>query len=464
MKGKGRGKQGDVGKVFSVHPRCSTAPLLSDLVKRHGLMRSMDGFNGWSDCREVWIHQVEAVPINPFCAPMVNPSIMLEDKERNEEDAVEDFVFGHGCVLGDHDWEVFCREVLLLEHPLLQTLDSVVEMVDEMIVYIVRAVAGCEDFASGPKSGLMRLVVMLVRLLLLCGGSGSFPREYAIARFGGIDPSVAGGPFPSHNGRGFAHKLVRRMVSLGRCVRGIIRVAWDHSVWRDPELMGLLGLEVGGGHSFSVVWRAAVGVGSPLALFMENVIGPSYVVDDTWGGGYIAHEYFSSTWRPGDMLMPMSSETIAGSVVPMMVYQGGRYADFGGVDRQYQIFLHNLHWGFMHQSKYTEVEGSARFPVDLLAVFGIKVGGAGVASREFHVANARCWLVGGGECLDEFGEKQDEVVMGRFLMPLRVSDVPGVAEEDARARRGVNRGAMLMRMMTEGHGFMSLVVGVSLEE
>jgi hypothetical protein len=117
------------------------------------------------------------------------------------------------------------------------------------------------------------------------------------------------------------------MVSLWRCVRGILllRDAWDHAVWRDPELMGL---EVGGGHSFSVVWRAAVGVGSPLALFMENVIGPLYVVDDTWGGGYIAHEYFSSTWRPGDMLMPMSSETISGSVVPMMVYQSGRYTDF----------------------------------------------------------------------------------------------------------------------------------------
>jgi hypothetical protein len=80
-------------------------------------------------------------------------------------------------------------------------LDSVVDMVDEIVVYIIHAVAGCEDFASGPKSGLMRLVVMLVRLLLLCGGSGSFPREYAIAWFGGIDPSVAGGPFPSHTGR-----------------------------------------------------------------------------------------------------------------------------------------------------------------------------------------------------------------------------------------------------------------------
>jgi len=166
----------------------------------------------------------------------------------------------------------------------------------------------------------------------------------------------------------------------------------------------------------------------------------------------------------------MSSETIPGSVVPMMVYQGGRYANFGGVDRQYQIFLHNLHWGFMHQSKYAGVGGSARFPVDLLAVFGIKVGGGGASSREFCVANARTWWVGGGECLDEFGEGQDEAVMARFLMPLRKSVVPGVAEQDVRARRGMDRGAVLMRMMTDARGsisdddIMSLVVGVSLEE
>jgi len=35
-------------------------------------------------------------------------------------------------------------------------------------------------------------------------------------------------------------------------------------------------------------------VGSPLAQFMENVIGPSYVIlgDIMWGGGYVVHEYF----------------------------------------------------------------------------------------------------------------------------------------------------------------------------
>ncbi len=114
----------------------------------------------------------------------------------------------------------------------------------------------------------------------------------------------------------------------------------------------------------------------------------------------------------------MSSETLAGRVVPMMVYQSGRCSNFGGVDRQYQIFLHNLHWGFMHKLKYVDEVGgggSAWFPADLLAVFGIEVGGGGGGAnpREFRVANARTWLigVGGKECLGEFGEVQAEAVM-----------------------------------------------------
>ena len=51
-----------------------------------------------------------------------------------------------------------------------QTLDAIVDMVDKMVVFIVRAAAGCPEFSSGPKSRLMVSVVMLVRFLLLVGG------------------------------------------------------------------------------------------------------------------------------------------------------------------------------------------------------------------------------------------------------------------------------------------------------
>jgi hypothetical protein len=124
----------------------------------------------------------------------------------------------------------------------------------------------------------------------------------------------------------------------------------------------------------------------------------------------------------------------------------------------------------MRKSKYTEVGGSGRFPVDLLAVFGIRVGGGGASPRGFRVANARTWLVGGGECLGEFGEEQDEAVMTRFLTPLRVSVMVGAAEWDMQVRRCVDRGAVLMRLMTDAcssisdDDIMSLVAGVRLED
>ncbi len=63
----------------------------------------------------------------------------------------------------------------------------------------------------------------------------------------------------------FAQKVVRRLTSLGRCVRGLIRVAWEHSVWEDPELVAKFGLEVGKTYYLCDVWRAVVGFAGELA-------------------------------------------------------------------------------------------------------------------------------------------------------------------------------------------------------
>ena len=94
--------------------------------------------------------------------------------------------------MDDGEWCLFCREVLLLEEPIAQTMDAVVAMVDEMLVFIVHAVAGKGDFVSSNGWRLMGLVVMLVRFLVLCGGSGILPYDYSMFRFGGVDPF--GGP------------------------------------------------------------------------------------------------------------------------------------------------------------------------------------------------------------------------------------------------------------------------------
>ena len=113
----------------------------------------------------------------------------------------------------------------------------------------------------------------------------------------------------------------------------------------------------------------------------------------------------------------MVSETIAGSVLPFLLKQCGRYSDFGSVDPQYQMFMHNLHWGFMHASKYQGLRGSARFPTDLLSVFGIMVGRRvdGARPLEFRLKGHRSWQLGGGDALTL---QQNKRVMTRFLSPL----------------------------------------------
>ena len=328
----------------------------------------------------------------------------------------------------------------------------------------------------GPR--LMDIVVMLVRFLMLCGGSGVFPRDYALACFGDVSPMVAGGPFAQRGGRERAHRMVRRLVSLGRCVRGLLRAAWEGVVWRDPELASLLGLGGRGPWKLSEVWRAVMGTDSSFAMIMQNIIGPAYHEGGTdWQREFIVHEYFSSTWTAPSGSSPMCSETISGAVIPMLVAGSGTYAGYGGVDRQYQLFLHNLHWNFMQDGKYLEMQGDDVFPRDFLAVFGITVGErvTGIAAgREFCVEEVGSWLIGGADCVGLFGDVGDKSVMDAFLSPLFLADNPGDTLEAVRAhRRGKHRARMVADMVQRGvfsggsvtdTEMMALVAGVSVDD
>lgn len=268
--------------------------------------------------------------------------------------------------------------------------------------------------------------------------------------------------------------MMRRLVSLGWCVRDLLRAAWEGAVWHDPELAGLLGLGGGGSWKLSEVWRAAMGEESAFSMIMENVIGPSYYRNGTgWQNGFIVHEYFSSAWACPSQSSPMCSETIPGAVtvIPMLVAGSGTYAGYGGVDRQYQLFLHNLHWAFLQDKKYVEMRGDDVFPQDFLAVFGITVGkqaSGRAGSREFCVADLRSWLVGGGDV-------KDKEVMGAFLSPLCLVENPGDTVEAVRARRRASkhRATMFTSMVQRGVAsrsgisdadVMALVAGVSLDD
>lgn len=430
-----------VGSEFSVHPRRSKIPSLLEVVKTYGVVAPARMLSGWSECREVFFHNLEAVPLNPFCSPLVDPSFLVADNRQDNADAVEDYIFGHDCDMTEGEWECFCRDVLLLGQPIARTFDAVIEMVDDMLETIVHAVCGGERFtyATGPQGPkLMDFVVVLARFLILCGGSGVMPRDYALARFGDVCPLVAGGPFVGREGRAAAHKVVRRLTSLGRCVRGLLRAAWDGAVWSDPVLAKVLGLGAGGSYVLADVWRAAMGMDSSFARIMQNIIGPSYEGESEWKDGHVIHEYFSSSWQPPFKLSPMSSDTIAGAVVLLIVHGSGVYSKYGGVDRQYQMFLHDLHWGFMHDAKYAFMCGDSAPSCDLLAVFGVtvgKVGGVGSA-REFCVDGVGSWMVGGeSDDLGQFGDVAGGDVMRWFLAPVYRSKLFHYRHSLARAAR-----------------------------
>ena len=142
----------------------------------------------------------------------------------------------------------------------------------------------------------------------------------------------------------------------------------------------------------------------------------------------------------------MSSETIGGTVVPHLLHKSGRYSDFGSVDRQYLIFLHNLHWGFMHKMKYMSLRGSARFPTDLLALFGIMVGRRVDCGRplEFRAGGCRSWRLGG---VGSSTLAQNKAAMSRFLSPLSCLRVFGMGQHEYLAVRFQASTAAVVAMM-----------------
>ena len=165
--------------AFTVSPCCSTAPRLSELIGRYGrLAPRCTDMSGWSEDFRVFFSFKQPIVIDPFHPAIVGAS------GSSGVDVVDDYLFGRDCRMSKKEWRRFCLEVLLLEAPIPQSLDAVVSMVDAMLVTIVRCVAGCDKFSVAPGGRLMTLVVALARFLLLCGGSGMLPREYALARFG----------------------------------------------------------------------------------------------------------------------------------------------------------------------------------------------------------------------------------------------------------------------------------------
>ena len=425
----------------------------------------------------------QPIVIDPFHPAIVGAS------GSSGVDVVDDYLFGRDCRMSKKEWRRFCLEVLLLEAPIPQSIDAVVGMVDAMLVTIVRCIAGCDEFAVAPGGRLMTLVVALARFLLLCGGSSMLPREYALARFGASQAFDDCARVVDVGVREFAQKVVRRLTSLGRCVRGLVRVAWGHSMWQDPELMSKIGLVASRGYCLSDVWRAAVGSECGLAVVMHSVVGPSYnklgmgpdvLMRSVYGphdvsGPMVAahedHEYDVTVWgRGGHSQCPMSSDTLLGNVVALLVSAGGRMTGFGGIDRQVKLFIHNFQMGISHEGHFRRLGGNNPVVMDLLDVLGITFGtgldGKGVPGK-FVLRGGRSWYVGGRDGLHVFGREDVETVAS-FLSALDGSR-PVVVDEDVAFKESMMASARQVVMnfaKAEGYddSVMEMIASVSFED
>ena len=470
--------------AFTVGPRSSTAPKLSELVNRYGrLAPRCTDMTGWSGDFRVYFSFMHPIVMDPFHPGIVGAS------GANGVDVVDDYLLGRDCKMSKKEWRRFCLEVLLLDVPIPQDFDAVVGVVDKMLVTIVRCVAGCEEFSAATGAKLMTLVMALARFLLLCGGSGMLPREYALARFGAAKAFDDCARVVDVQVRVFAQKVVRRLTSLGRCVRGLVRVAWGHSVWREPELMSKLGLEASRSYCLSDVWRAAVGSDCGLAVVMRSVVGPSY---DVAGAGpevlmrsalgphdllgpmavnHEDHEYDVTAWGRGGLPQsPLSSDTLVGNSVALLVSAGGRMVGFGGIDRQVKLFIHNFQMGFCHERHFRGLGGDNPVVMDLLDLMGITFGagfdGKGVPGQ-FQLRGGRSWYVGGRDGLHVFGEDEGEAVAS-FLSALDGTR-PVVVDEEAAFKESMMASArQVVTNFARARGFddnvMEMIASVSFED
>jgi hypothetical protein len=91
---------------------------------------------------------------------------------------------GHCCWLDASDWWSFCRTFLLLEVPIEQSTAGFIGWVTRVVADLLDWVVGVWSSAGdGADSGLLPQVMefasVLMRFLLVCGGSGVFPHYLA---------------------------------------------------------------------------------------------------------------------------------------------------------------------------------------------------------------------------------------------------------------------------------------------
>ncbi len=127
------------------------------------------------------------------------------------------------------------------------------------------------DDGVGLHLQVMDVVLVLMRFLLVCGGSGVFPLHLA-DKYWPCYRSPAGVQYDA----GLAKRLQCRFLSFMLCACNYMRLMWLNATWVGRESVSCLGYErwpLAGPISFCEVWCWVVSEGSQLDFLMHLVIG-----------------------------------------------------------------------------------------------------------------------------------------------------------------------------------------------
>ncbi len=186
---------------------------------------------------------------------------------------------GHCCWLDAGNWWIFCCMFLLLEVPIEQSMEGFLGWVTGVVADLPYWVVGVWSSAgdgAGLYEQLMDFSSVLMRFLLVCGGSGVFPLHLA-DKYWPFYQSPAGVQYDA----GLAKRLQCCFLSFMLCAHNYMRLMWLDATWVGRESLPCLGYErwpLAGPIPFCEVWRWVVSAGFQLDFLMHLVIGVPYGV------------------------------------------------------------------------------------------------------------------------------------------------------------------------------------------
>jgi hypothetical protein len=136
---------------------------------------------------------------------------------------------GHCCWLDAGNWWIFCCMFSLLEVPIEQSmvgsLGWVTGVVADLFNWVVGVWSSVGD-GAGSHLQVMEFASVLMRLLLVCSGSGVFPLHFA-DKYWPCYQSPAGVQYDA----GLAERLQGRFLSFMLCACNYMHFMWLDAMW-----------------------------------------------------------------------------------------------------------------------------------------------------------------------------------------------------------------------------------------